>query len=366
MSRSKKRSQDESHGRRRTGSDGFDIAWEDYSYASPIDSAETRSRVANLLNRLRTIDDLRSVLEREGGSREDVETMTGLLRDEVEIEGRHSVRSVKLNQPHEVRWALEDLVPGCVFDVRRLESALPGYYLARECSDRWRQGAVIVEDLHRSVGYPISDERFVTRMQGGRERAELRLSHFRREMSQVLDTDIGAQIVDERLFEVGASVLESCWHEDQWLAFALAEVLEVEELRFAVELLYLCLGGDLYDLRTRASPALSTFFDAVYPQPALARLTSMLPSLETDFLERLRRDAELGYQRIKKVFANLLATEVRWGPRFDTVPLWKPVYANLPRLEVVARRLRVQKKVQKSLYELRTVATGVCEQISAT
>ena len=44
-------------------------------------------------------------------------------------------------------------------DVRQLDSRMPVYFLCRLRKDYWSEYSLIVEDLYRSPGYPLTDER---------------------------------------------------------------------------------------------------------------------------------------------------------------------------------------------------------------
>ena len=117
----------------------------------------------------------------------------------------------------------------------------------------------------------------------GHETHHLRVSPFRASLLKSLKSlapEAADAEADRRLYRIGNLVLRAAWHDDQRLAMSAAQHFRLPAFQQAIELVYLCLSGDLSELRVAAAePAVTEFFRKVYPQPAIATLLDRLPEL---------------------------------------------------------------------------------------
>ena len=134
-------------------------------------------------------------------------------------------------------------------------------------------------------------------------------------------------------------------------------------LRQAIELLYLCLSGDLCELRGAITPAMLRFFTQIYPQPAIHTLLVRLQQLDGSALNALPQRALPLYVRLAQAFNRFLAIDIPWGYRQLQVPLAKVLWGNVSRLELVGKRLSNHQAVREAAARLEAVAQEVIERV---
>lgn len=307
-----------------------------YYYSRPF--AEVRKLLLPLMQRLRDYDATRVRLEREGGTAADLQLLTGCLSNPISIDDRSQHHRAVLTEPDELRQVLKRIgAKDLYFSVRVRPSGLPAYYVVRAKHGYWSEYSLLVEDLYRSPEYPSPDERFVKLMDWSHETYFLRLSQFREGVSAGLPVK-GAESerkADGVLHDVGRQVFQAAWHEDQYAAFQVAEVFQLPLFRQAIELLYLCLSGDLCAIRASLDDDVSEFFVNVYPQPAIHALLARIGELDGKGLAELPEDAGDAYRRLTASFERFLRVEVRHGSRASSLPLYKLIYANFGRLDMI-------------------------------
>ena len=158
-------------------------------------------------------------------------------------------------------------------NIRMLDTGMPVYYICRVERDYWMEYSLIVEDLYRSPSYTWQDDRFAKLMYMGHEIYFLRLSLFRKSLTELLsDQENGIadkREVDEYIYRLGRYIFQAAWHEDQRPGMLTAEHFGLAKFYHAIELLYLCLSGELCQLRSTIDDRLLSFFEKAYPQPAI-------------------------------------------------------------------------------------------------
>lgn len=320
-------------------------------------AADIRPPLQPLLEHLALYDARRRTLEVEGGDLADVRAVTELLTRRVALRGRYGERQAALADPAGLRAALADLGHGDLHaDIRQRPSGMPVYYLCRVCRDYWSEYSLVVEDLYRSAGYPMLDERFVRLMAGGHETYYLRLSQFRGAAGGESDE------ADDLLYHAGRHVFQAAWHEDQRPGVLIAGAFGLRSLREAVEVLYLCLSGELCALRGATDARLLAFFESAYPQPAIRSFLVRLGGLDGAAINGLPRCALGLYARLSAALGRFLAIEVPWGHRRTRVPLYKLVFANLARLGAVAAALAGEPPVGAAARRLEEEAAAIARQ----
>ncbi len=296
-----------------------------------------RQRLEHFLKHLRRYDIMRRQYENGVDLEGIVPPLVAVLRKPLMVHTRYGHREIRLTRPQVMREVLRDVGAHDIrVQVRRLPSGLPAYYVCRIREDYWGYG-LIVEDLFMSKGYPLDDERFVPLMTLGRETFFLRLSPFRKSLR--FRGDVGPRSADEidaDLYDIGRYVLQAAWHEDQRPGILAARHLRLPRFQQAIELMYLCLSGDLCSLRSVISESFIGFFESNYPQPAIAEFLRGIERLDGVTLTAVPRDVLQLFERLSRAFEQYLATTVRWGHTRVEVPLHKLLFANAARFKLVA------------------------------
>lgn len=346
-------------GKRSRHYDPRDVYEYEYGYAPNVDCREA---LASLIKRLEWYDTARLGLEREGGAIADLKNITTILNTPMTLRGRSASKAVRLTDRGSLRAILWDIDPDLHLDVRLRGTGMPAYYLCRTRADYWSEYSLIVEDLHMSPGYPVTDERFINLMHAGHEVFFLRLSPFRDGAQVMLDSEDDATI-DALLYSLGRHVFQAAWHEDQRLGIMAANHLELTSFRNAIELLYLCLGAELCELRGAVDERMLRFFEAVYPQPAIRAFLKRLATLDGGALNELPQQARQHYKGLLAAFSRFLATEIAWGARSQQIPLWKVLYGNFSRLESIGSVLRQGPELVRASTTLDRAAIAVLSEL---
>jgi hypothetical protein len=153
------------------------------------------------------------------------------------------------------------------------------------------------------------------------------------------------------------------WHEDQRPAFAASWVLHLDRFSQALELLYLCLTGDLCELRAVANDEFSRFFTDVYPQPAVRAFLQMLECADGAALASFPQKALPLYRRLSTSFGSFLKKEVAWGDRKLKLPLYKILFGNFGHLDIVRNVLAGNEEVEKAARSLEEASGAVIGEI---
>jgi hypothetical protein len=333
-------------------------------YYAPPPAVDMPAAMAPLLKQLAAYDRLRLQLEQAGGVIADLEELTAIVRQKIPIQGAYTNYPVALVAQHALRQALQSVGQGDLhLQVRLLPSRMPVFYLSRSHRDYWGDYSLIVEDLYLSPGYPLVDDRFVKLLLYGRETYCLRLSPYREGAVALAAAAAPASSwqVDNLLHQVGRHVIQAAWHEDQRLGMVVAQHFGLPRFRQAIELLYLCLSGDLCALRLAVGDQMRGFFQDVYPQPAICAFLAKLTTLAGQELNAIPQQALKLYPRLSQAFSRFLGTEVEWGPGKMMIPFYKLIYGNFYRLGLVVQGLEDKLEVGKAKRTLENAAGEVVE-----
>ena len=381
-------------------------------------AADARKALEPLLDHIRQYDLLRRKLEEEGGNISELGRVTELLSHPICLKGSFRDSKVALVDQASIRTALFDVgCPDVHVDIRQLATAMPVYYFCRIRRDYWSEYSLIVEDLYQSAGYPIVDERFIRLMDGGHETYYLRLSQFRenvatsrqysrrscraeasarrrnepaaphqhpltaltpqrvqsprctvlpqysRRYEPAASTPAPDTLTDDLLYHAGRHVFQAAWHEDQRPGMLTAAHFGLPDFSQAIELLYLCLSGELCELRQAADDRLLAFFEHTYPQPALRAFLEKLAGHDGAAINDIPRAALAAYARLSTAFSRFLGVDVPWGRDAIPRPLYKLVFANFARLEMVADRLQDNPVLQKAAETLNRESRTITDDI---
>lgn len=336
-----------------------------YSYAStPFDICDA---VAPLVEKLKSYDKLRVALATQGGQISDLQRVTNLLKDPITLKGHFRSEKVALTDANELRRALGNLgIVGLKLQVRMLPYGMPVYYLCRPQRDSWSEYSLVVEDLYMSPGYPLLDVRFAKLMHWGHESYFIRLSPFRTQALSMLRGKFSAseKDVDDLLYQLGRHIFQAAWHEDQRPGILTAECLGLTNFRRAVELLYLCLSGELCELRSNISVDMEDFFVQIYRQPAIHTFLRRLRHLEGSEIDKVPQKALRLFSNLSRHFGKFFALEVPWGETSNQVPLYKLIFSNLSRLELIKEMLADNDAVCEGREKLEAVAESTLAEIN--
>jgi len=249
--------------------------------------------------------------------------------------------------------------------IRQTDAGTPVYYLCQIHQDFWAEYSLIVEDLYRSPGYPSIDDRFVKLMTGGHEHYYLCLSPFRRGVLKLLlnQNEASEEKVDEMLYKAGRHIYQAAWHEDQLPAVLCAQHFAMPRFRQAIELLYVCLSAELCDLRAVIDEHFLQFFTKVDCQPAIAGLLSLLSGMDGSAMNKIPEKALKLYCKLNKAFSRFLKMEVHWGERRLRVPLYKLVFANFSRLNLLRSSLTTSDSLGQAATLLEMEASSIIGEI---
>ncbi|MBN2202419.1 hypothetical protein JW777_10725 [bacterium] len=353
------------------GADGDDRAtsYGRYSTASGYAAWNTdyRAVLEPLLETLRSYDALRLTLERSGGTGRLMTDIREALTREFTIRSSYGDHAVRLTDPEGLHSGIRDACNYRVhLDVRLTPHDMPAYYLCRIHEDFWEEYSLIVEDLYVSPGYPMIDERFIRLMSAGHEKYFLRLSQFRKSAGKALSRDgfaASGREVDDYVLDAGKYVFQAAWHDDQRPGILTAKHLDLPLFHRAVELLYLCLNGDLCELRSVTHGPMVHFFEAVYPQPAIRDFMLKVKDMDGFVLNKLPQKALNLYIRLSGAFSRFMKTEVTWGNYGSKAPLYKIIFGNFGRLEKVGAILAGDPAVRTAAGPLENVSEGVVREI---
>jgi hypothetical protein len=341
----------------------------DFNYLESYGRKATEERqrlLSPLLNILSKYDDRRIKLELYGGKTHDLIDLTQIIRRPVKIHDSFNTYEFSLADPAGIKYFLNC---NCGFDfhldIRMLDTGMPVYYLSRVKKDYWSEYSLIIEDIYISPGYTFIDNRFAKLMSSGHESYFLRISTLR-EASQQLFYSTEQQVyedLDEFLYTIGKHIFQAAWHEDQRPGMLCAENLGLINFPRAVELLYLCLSGELCELRSKIDPLITEFFRKVYKQPVIHDFLVKLEKMEGSEINEIQVKALKLYSRLTNAFGRFLKTEVIWGCRSIQVPLYKLIFGNFPRLELVGKELLKESLVIEEAELLENIAQEITDEI---
>jgi len=334
---------------------GFDYGY----YYAPPPVVDPHQALTPLLEQLAAYDRLRRKLEEQGGSVGDLEELTEIVQKKITIQGAYTNYPAALADQKSLQQAVQVVGHGNLhLQVRLLPTRMPVFYLCRSHRDYWGEYTLIVEDLYQSPGYPLVDDRFAKLLLYGRETWCLRLSPYREGAAALAapGTNATSWQVDNLLHQVGSQVFQAAWHEDQRLGIVVANHFGLPKFRRAIELLYLCLSGDLCALRLAVNEQMWRFFEEVYPQPAIGAFLEKLTTLAGQELNDVPQQALKLYPHLSRAFSRFLGQEVAWGRDQIAVPLYKLIYGNFYRLESVAQVLENNPEVREGKMVLENAA----------
>lgn len=326
-------------------------------------NAPHRSDLSCLTDRLERYDQRLTALQQCGGTVADLQQFKELLSEPFTIPGYYGDQTVSLSHPADLRRAIRDADGWDThLEVRQIDTrlmAMPVFYLCRSRRDFFNEYCSIVEDLYRSPGFPLVDDRFVHLMDGSHERSFLRLSKFRQAVDEIRPPNSD---LDEQLWSIGRFLLQGMFHEDQRTGMLVARHFQLPRFQQAFELVYLVLGSDLCKLRDALDETMFRFVESCYPQPAVLAFLQKLDSFGGQQLFDVTQTSLLGFQKLTQAFGAFLNVKVN-GPQQRAMHLHQLIFSNIFRLELVLAECGDQPPVIAAVDALEITAESVVSEI---
>ena len=318
------------------------------------------SPINQLLDILKLYDEKREKIENEGGVYDDLFDLSEILQQKFKLSTSKGRQRTSLDQPEELCAAIQNINQGeLFFQIRKGHSGLPLYYLCRTKSDNYCSYKLIIEDIYKSSNFPIEDERFVLLYLRNREQSSLRLSQFRSQLITSADNP------DEQLYSMGRYIFQNAWHEDQYPALVTADLLELDYFPQTLELLYLILSGNLYELRNAIGiePIIKHHLKIIYPEKAITKLICSLQARDISEIKAIASQAQVHFCQLENSFTKLLQSPLFWGYRNRKIPLFKIIYGNFFRADKIKNDLAKKEDLHKAKYALEEKAKTIMQSI---
>lgn len=345
--------------------DHNDRYW-DYYRPREIDIKTT---LAPLINQMKLVDDIRTMLEQKGGRISDLKRMTDLLKEQFSIDVQYNNKhKVSLIDHEALNRVIKDVSYDLHIQIRRLpKNGLPVFYIARTKHDYWSEYNLVLEDIYKSDGYIIPDERFVKFMYyTGHEVYYLRMSQFYAKTRELVSKNNLGDIyrTTDHILCNASIVLNSAWHDDQRIALLCGKLFGMKNFVNAVELLYLALNSDLCEIRSEIDKeSVKIFFESIYEQPAIWMFINLLSLTDGETLGIIPKHAQACYTSLLKSFNKFLVNEVTYGSYRMRSPIYKIILGNLSRLETVKQMLGENGDIKNSIQVLDRESESIIEEI---
>jgi hypothetical protein len=348
---------------RRLGLKVSDYIEDDYEHYGLRHAFDISNALKPLIDQIIQYDTLRQELDLNGGWMSDLVEITRVLNTSFTITTSFGRKEVQLSNQIDLLKAIRDINYDLHLDIRQLHTRLPVYYICRVHRDYWGEYSLIIEDFYMSPKYPMTDERFVKIMSSGHDVYFLRLSQFREGVAKIVGKDSEIRKVDTILYDIGRYIFQAAWHEDQRPRILAAKHLDLPHFRQAIELVYLCLSGELCELRNAVNKTMLRFFEDVYPHPPIRLFLEKLSALDGVTLNKLHEHARELYERISRAFSNFLSVKIPWSSRRMRIPLWKLLSANFSRLPLIEKSLKDNQQLTKAAMVLEEASQSIIEDV---
>ncbi len=274
--------------------------------------------------------------------------------------------ALSLQTPEDLCAAVRDAENGDhLLQVRKAAEGPPSYFLGRVYSPIGLPYPLILEGIHRSPHFPTLDDSFEKLFDRGREKWFMRLDDLRRptrNFLQIID-GAGSHDVDDFLIRLGSSILGAARHEDQIPAKKAAALLGLPEFTQAMELLYFCLSADLAAIRNNLETKTVDFFENALPHAPLHGLLARLPSMSGKAVDALPHQALAQYHRLAAAFRDLLDAHTEWGRPPSPTPVYKILYANLWRIDLIKKQIKESDEIARAREKLITSSNTAVDEI---
>lgn len=237
-----------------------------------------------------------------------------------------------LNSREKIQSCFQEIDLDLVLEKRRIEFNLPVYYLCEYSTQHYfGDYNLILHDFYRNDYFKLQDKRFVPVTYSYTEKYALRLSQFL--TAEAFSSFGEEQSAFEKIKRLGETLLQAMWDPQQFLAFQICQFFGMENLRQAIELIYLVNGTNVSVLRQLVDDSITKFFEVVYPHPYVVAYLKRIQNLDGREFKTIQTNALDLYGLLNESLSNLLNMEVIWGRGNTNQILYKVLFANLYRLE---------------------------------
>lgn len=341
--------------------------YDDYYYSAPshrnLSYSDKKKILEQLISQLAKADRLKSDLYYNTISLEKLRNMKAILDEKITLENHYEKASFSLSERFELnrafsRTGLWDLS----IYLQRDKHNFPSYLLCESVENYFGNYGIVLADFYRSPQYEIHDERFVRLMSMGHEKLYMRMSIFRDYIEKI--NGIDDMNVDRLLKILGEDFFSGAWHEDQIVSFILADKkqLGIQSLKESTEIVYSILSLDLSAIRNSYTSDVKWFFSKVFPRKSLGMLFNKIEKSNASDFKFLEQRARHWYKELGAYFSSFLSTKVEY--RDCTLPVYKLIFANIFRLELISDVLVQQATLKEPLQIIREISSEAIRELT--
>lgn len=339
--------------------------YEDYYYTSSshrsLSYSEKKKVLEHLITQLNRADQLKSDLYYNTISLEKLRNMKAVLEEKITLENHYEKATFSLSERLELNRAFSRIgLWDLSIHLQRDKHNFPSYLLCESVENYFGNYGIVLADFYRSPQYEIPDERFVSLMNMGHEKLYMRMSIFREDIES--RKEAANLDVDRLLKNLGEDFFSGAWHEDQIVTFILADRMEVQALKEATEDIYSILSLDLSAIRNSYTSDVKWFFAKVFPRKSLGMLFNKIEKANASDFKYLEQRARHWYKELGAHFSSFLSTKVEY--RNCTLPVYKLIFANIFRLELIAEVLNKQASLKDPLQIIRDISTEAIRELT--
>jgi hypothetical protein len=342
-------------------------------YRKSISDTDFKKALEPVISQLQKYDKARHGLERYGGHIRQLYDINKILNEEIRCVSEYNVSKCTLAKIKDIRTMLFEIRYFDKFslhiDVRKHSiTGMPVFYLCKEYMDYDARYGFIVEDLYQSPGYYSPYRDFIKLMYGGHEVYFLNLSQFNKKIQEELfeNSQEPAQEACNLLFKMGYKIFQDAWHEDQIVAKTASNYFDMPNFKEAIDLLYLCLSGDLCELRGEIDDQMISFFEIIYPHKTIHSLLNFIKTLDGSDLSELNQKARKLYIKLLKASSKFFNLEIQRGTPHITISVQKLILGNLFRLSDNWKELKENSAVKKGAKLLDNESKSIIDELFGT
>ena len=342
-------------------------------YRKSISDTDFKKALEPVISQLQKYDKARHGLEQYGGHIRQLYDINKILNEEIRCVSEYNVFKCTLAKIKDIRTMLFEIRYFDKFslhiDVRKHSiTGMPVFYLCKEHRDFDARYGFIVEDLYQSPGYYSPYRDFIKLMYGGHEVYFLNLSQFNKKIQEKLfeNSQQPAQAACNLLFKMGYKIFQDAWHEDQIVAKTASNYFDIPNFKEAIDLLYLCLSGDLCELRGEIDDQMISFFEIIYPHKAIHSLLNFIKTLDGSDLSELNQKARKLYIKLLKASSKFFNIEIQRGTPRIMISVQKLILGNLFRLNDNWTELKEKSAVKEGAKLLDNESKSIIDELFGT
>jgi len=339
--------------------------YDDYYYTSSsrrsLNYFEKKKVLEPSILQMGKADQLKSDLYYNTISLEKLRNMKAVLDEKITLENHYEKATFSLSEQSGINRAISRVGLWDISNhLTRDKYNFPSYLLCESIENYFGNYGIVLADFYRSPQYEIPDERFVRLMSMGHEKLYMRMSIFREDIEKLKDSD--DLNVDRLLKILGEDFFQGAWHEDQIVSFILADQFDTQYLKEATEDIYSILSLDLSAIRNSYTPEVKWFFEKVFPRKSLGMLFNKIEKSNASDFKYLEQRARHWYKELGAHFSSFLSSKVEY--RDCTLPVYKLIFANIFRLELISDVLKNQVSLRGPLQTIREISSEAIRELT--